>query len=1099
MSCWRLGLDVGSNSIGWAVVELVQNDNGSAFIPSSLVDMGVRIFPDGREPAGTDKKTGMPKVGESLAVTRRMARGMRRNRDRRLQRIRAFADKLVDFGLIEQRGVAGRREYKVGIINMGIDPYLARSNAASGEVTKEELARALFHLCKRRGFLSNRRTDGEDKDASERKSAMSGLAAILEERELTLGQYLKERIDAGLHVRFRGAEFDDPEGTVPIYPKRSMYANEFDAIRKAQGNRFLSNEQWDELFAILSFQRPLLPKVPGVCSFEHGRDGREGHPRASRHLPIANTFRIMQEVNNLRFQSADGDVNLNAEQRLILCDALEHQKKMAFSKIRTLLKLKKTAKFNLESSSRKDLSGNATACDMRSLFKDHGMVWDEFDDGIRNDIVQTILDAHDFGDFIATNRERGWDLPAELVRDLSKKYYPSSHGHISRQCMEKLIPLMRGGMQYWEAARETYGDHTDYSQFATGEVLEELPYYGEVLRGVTTPVRETPKTPDSERRYGKIANPTVHVALNQLRKLINALLKRYGTPFEIHIELARELKTAGKSYQELLKGLADNSKKNDMRRKIFEECFPGQTPSGLDMVKMRLWEELAEDDGDGGSPAMTRMDVYTGRTISFRQLFSDEIEVEHILPYGRTYDNSIANRTVTFRDVNRRKGGDKLPYDFANGDVEIDAEAMLARAQRLPRGKRWRFQPDAAEIYERILTKNMNAAERKMYDADTSGAFIDRQLVDTQYISRVAARYLVPVVGAPSRVVPVNGHITNLIRNKWQINAIKAKGEEGERQDHRHHAEDALIVALADRALIKRIADETHSQQKRREEYRAKLWFPERPAWVTDSRIKEVADRINVSFRGDHSREAKLYQETAYGLLPEGDRWRKEGFNAVMRRPILTLKESELSQIRDDAVRKAVVDFLCQPEVKAIKKWDDRLALLARTELRIGSAAKKIRIRKVRIVIKNQSVRPIPSAPYKGYAPDSVAFCDIWHAPKYNRSGKATGKWGYVGAYVNYADAVLFEGNEDGLHEAYKPHPAAKKVMRLFKNDMVMLTDEHGQESLIRVAGFSTTDNRLDVRSHSLSGGKQNFKTIPGLMEKRLMRKVHIDVDGRVA
>lgn len=1098
MRYWRLGLDIGSNSLGWAVVELGIVDGDTELSPVRLVDMGTRIFSDGREPAGADKKTGLPKIGESLAVARREARGMRRNRDRRLKRIRMFADRLVEFGLIPQRGVAAGGEFKTGIVDMSIDPYAARAKAAVEKVSQEELARGLFHLCKRRGFLSNRKTDGEDKEASERKAAMRGLESILSERGQTLGQYLHARGQSGAHVRFRGDEFDDDQREVSIYPTRFMYADEFAAIRKIQGNDYLTDWQWDELFEIYSFQRPLLPKEPGACTFEHGRDGREEHPRASRHLPIAHTFRIFQEVNNLRYQTDAGDAELTDEQRQKVREALEHQKSVSFSKMRTLLKLGKSASFNLESTRRKGLGGNATACDMRVLFKPYDIVWDELKQGEQNDVVQAILDARDLEDFMATNREQGWNFPSELIRDLSKKYYSSSHGHISRRCMEKLIPLMREGMAYWEAARETYGDHTDYSQFATGEVLEQLPYYGEVLRGATSPVRVTPDTPEDEKTYGKIANPTVHVALNQLRKLINALIDRYGSPYGIHLELARELKTAGKSYQELLKGLADNTKKNEKRRRMYEECFPGQEPSGLDMVKIRLWEELAEYDTDGGSRSMARTDVYTGRPISFRQLFSDEIEVEHILPFGRTYDNSIANRTVTFREVNRRKGGDKLPYSFANGDGQIDADAMFVRAQRLPRAKRWRFQPDAAEIYERIITKNMTSAEREQYDADKSGGFIDRQLVDTQYIARTAARYLVPVVGEPSRVVPVNGHVTNLIRNKWKINAIKDKGGKAERQDHRHHAEDALIVALADRRLIKRIADETRTRQRGRDDYRAKLRFPERPAWMTDATIKEVSDRICVSFRENHSREGKLYQETAYGLLAEGDPWRKEGYNVVMRRPIQTLKSTEVSQIRDGAVRRAVVDFLYRPEVEALKKWDDKLALLARTALRIGSAVEKVCLRRVRIVIKNQSVQSIPSAPYKSYAPDSIAFCDIWHAPKYNKKGKATGKWGYVGAFVNYADAARFDGNDDALHEAYKPHPAAKKVMRLFKNDMVMLTDDSGMEQTMRVAGYSTTQNKLDVRLHHAASSEKHYKAIPTLMEKMYMRKVRVTVDGRI-
>jgi CRISPR-associated endonuclease Csn1 len=1094
---WRLGLDIGSNSIGWVVLELDSNDSGYGYEPCGIMDMGVRVFPDGREPAGTDGKTGLPKIGDSLAVTRRMARGMRRNRDRRLKRVRAFADKLVEFGLIPEKGVAGRQQYRTGAIAMELDPYEVRAKSAIGTVSKEELARALFHLCKRRGFLSNRKTDGKDKEASERKEAMQGLAAILRERGLTLGQYLRDRLALEKHVRFRGAEFDDEAATIAIYPTRAMYVDEFNAIRKAQGNTFLTDEQWDTLFNVFIYQRALIPKEPGACSFEHGHDGRDEHPRAWRHLPISHAFRIMQEVNNLRYQGGKGDVDLSGKQREALIGALECQKSMAFSKMRDLLKLPKSSIFNLESDRRKKLEGNGTACDMRALFDNHGVDWDGLAARVQNDVVQMIHDAKDEDEFQNAN-DGQWNLPVDLVRDLSKKYYPSAHGHLSRCCMEKLLPLMRNGLQYWEAARQVYGDHTDYSQFATGEIVDELPYYGEVLRGATMPAHVTPNTPEEEERYGKISNPTVHVALNQLRKLVNALIARYGSPHDIHLELARNVKSAGKAYQEMLKGLSVNTKMNEKRRKQFEECFPGQTPSGLDMVKMRLWEELGSDDTDGGDCSMPRVDVYTGRTIGFRQLFSDEVEIEHILPYGRTYDNSMANRTVTFREVNRRKGGDKLPYAFAVGDAGLDSEAMRARAQRLPRGKRWRFGPDAAEVYERIITKNMTAAERKQYDADKNGGFIDRQLVDTQYISRLAARYLVPVVGEPKRVVPVNGHVTNLIRNKWQINNYKQKGGKNERQDHRHHAEDALIVAMADRGLVKRIADSTRARQDGRADYAAKLCFPERPAWATDDLIKGVAEKIYVSFRQDHSREAKLYQETAYGLLDAQDRWSKDGFNGVVRRPINVLKDKEVSQIRDAAVRAAVAEFLDRPEVVELKKWDDKMALLSRTPIRIGSAKGKVRLRRVRIVIKNQSITPIQSAPYKGYSADSVAFCDIWHTPKYNKKGKPTGKWGFVGKYVSYADAKKYEGDDDRLHSVYKPHPAARKVMRLFKNDMVMLTDGNGGEMLTRVAGYSSTRNSLDVRPHLESVVKHNFKSIQVLSEEMFMQKVHVTIDGIV-
>ena len=1090
MQYWRLGLDIGTNSIGWARRGLEPVDASGALLPACILDMGVRIFPDGREPAGTDKKTGLPKIGESLAVARRAARGMRRNRDRRLKRVRAFAAKLVEVGLVSPTGVSGDPKYHKGVIDLGINPYAARANAASVSVSKDELARALFHLCKRRGFLSNRKTDAADKESSERNTAMDGLAAILEQRKQTLGQYLYARQMSGQHVRFRGQEVESlNDSETAIYPRRSMYEDEFFAIRKEQGNQHLTDEQWDDLFDIYSFQRPLLPKKPGVCTFEHGRDGRARHLRASRYLPVTQTFRIVQEVNNLRCLTNTGEQPLSLQQRQQVCAALEKQKSLSFGKIRTLLKLPKTSRFNLESERRKGLDGNVTAFDMRALFEAHGSDWDVQPAAVQNDIVQEVLDATDEKALAAKSLESGWNLPDGLVLALSQKHYPSAHGHLSRQCMQKLLPLMAEGQQYWQAACEVYGDHTDYSQFATGEVLDHLPYYGEVLQGATAPVSITPNTPDEERTYGRIANPTVHVALNQLRKLVNALVARYGHPHSIHIELARELKTAGKRYQELLKVLAENTTKNANRIKLFQEVFSGTAPSRGDLLKMRLWEELAASDTEASPEHMVCMDVYTGRTISFRQLFSSEIEVEHILPFGRTYDNSTANCTVTFRDVNRRKGGDKLPYDFALSDKQVDPQAMLARAQNLPANKRWRFQPDAASIYERLLTKNMTTAERQRYDADKNGAFIDRQLVDTQYISRMAARYLVPLVGEPARVVPVNGHITGMIRARWNINALKNKGEATERSDHRHHAEDALIVALADRALIKRIADATRAQQEADADFQARLKFPERPAWATDAEIFRAASGINVSFRQNHQRQGKFYQETAYGLLKKDDPLYKEGYNAVVRRSLLALKESEVKQIRDTKVRAAIYAFLNKPEICAVSKWEDKLARLYKEGLTIGTAQKPVRVRRVRILVTNQSISSVPDAPYKGYAPDSVAFCDIWQTPDKK----------YRGAFVGYALAVRFAGNEDALHEATKPHPAAKKIMRLFKNDMVMLTDEDGNERLLRVAGFSATNNKIDVRTHTENGSKQNYKAIPVLIEKFSMRKVNVTVDGIIS
>lgn len=1084
MSAWRLGLDLGTGSIGWVVLELDKDS-----VPCSIQDMGVRSFPDGREPAGVDLKTGLPKIGESLAVARRMAHGLRKNRDRRLNRVRLLAEKLIKYGLLPED------KNKRNSLFVKLNPYKARNDAATGPVSKAEIARAMFHICKRRGFQSNRKTDS-DAETRKLKLKMNNLETILEKNGLTLGQYLWKRLsEKGEHVRFRGEEYHgEGENKKAIYPKRSMYQKELDVIRQRQGNKYIPDEQWDELVSIIMFQRPLKPSKPGTCTFENGEGGRQAQPRASRQLPIAHTYRIVQEVNNLNYRSGTSNKELTAEQRQKLYTALENQKSLSFSKIRTrLFKLDKDSRFNLESERRKDLKGNVTSCDMRALFSKHNIDWDKMDSSLQNDVVQMILDANELTDLLTANREHGWNFPPEIVRDLSKYHFSSSHGHISRVCMEKLLPLMRGkGLQYWQAAREIYGDHTDYSHFATGEVLEELPYYGQVLKGATAPVKVTKNTPDEEEKYGRIPNPTVHVALNQLRKLVNALIKRYGNPEQVHIELARQLKMAGKRYDDFMSEIKKNTDKNKKRKETFIECFK-QEPTGIDLLKMRLWEELGESDFDDGFGTMLRRDIYTGKNISFTQLFSDEIEIEHILPFSKTYDNSTSNKTVTFREVNRRKG-DQLPYAFALLDNKIDPAGMLERSKNLPKGKVWRFQEDAMDIYERIIFKRMPDAEKQQYAVEKDGAFIDRQLVDTQYISRIAARYLVPVVGEPSRIVPVNGKITGLLRNKWNMDSCKRKGQPGERQDHRHHAVDALVVALTDRAMIKRIADETREKQAARNKSEAKLYVP-RPKWLTQETINKAVEAIYVSFRPDHSHESRLYAETAYGLLPADSPLRKEGYHGVVRRNLKQLKETEVEQIRDPDIQAAFYNFLHRPEIMSIKKWEDKLKIVIQEGMRV--CGKRIRLRKIRILVKNQSIKAIKSSPNKGYVIDSFAFCDIWKVPKTNKKRAFTGKHTYKGVFIDYVTAKEFEKNESGLMKKYKPHPAAKKIMRLYKYDSVMLKNADGQEQLMRIAGFGTTQNKLDIQPHTLSGGKQNHISINTLMSQE-MRKVIVTIDGRV-
>ena len=259
---YRLGLDLGTNSIGWAAISLDANGN-----PCGVLDMGVRIFPDGRK--STDKT--------SNAVSRRLARGQRRRRDRYLERRSKLMDALVEYGLMPpdkgERKALERR-----------DPYELRARVLDEPLSRFELGRALFHLNQRRGFKSNRKAATDDEnEAKKTRADISLLRQSIEEGGArTLGEFLAQRHSEREMVRAR------PD--MGLYPDRAMYEAEFDTIRESQEpHHCLSAEQWDRLNDIIFFQLPLKPVDPGWCQFEF----QSGEKRAARALPIFQEFRML--------------------------------------------------------------------------------------------------------------------------------------------------------------------------------------------------------------------------------------------------------------------------------------------------------------------------------------------------------------------------------------------------------------------------------------------------------------------------------------------------------------------------------------------------------------------------------------------------------------------------------------------------------------------------------------------------------------------------------------------------------------------------------------------------------------------------------------
>lgn len=848
---YRLALDLGSTSLGWAMVRIKDGN------PIAVIKAGVRIFSDGRN----------PKDGSSLAVTRREARAMRRRRDRLLKRKSRMMETLVRHGFFPSDSVK-RKEFET------LDPYLLRFKGLDSELKPEEFARALFHINQRRGFRSNRKTDKAENDSGALKTAISTIKqAIKDENCRTIGEWLHKRNSSGLTVRARyrqtRVEKDNGKSSIvksyDLYVDRGMVEHEFDILWEAQSkiNAQLFNENARiDLKDCLLHQRPLKPVKAGRCTLMPDEE------RAPLALPSQQRFRIYQEVNNLRILGREfNDESLSFKQRDLIVEALEKNSKRTFGQIRKLLGLSGSTTFNLEDVKRTELKGNTTCVTLskKELFGDK---WSSFSELKQDEIVNQLINEENETRLISwLINETGIDeQTAEIIVNQG---LPEGYGSLCSKALNLILPKLKKEIITYDKAVIAAGfdHHSNISHATTGEILPLLPYYGEYLqRHVGFGTGDLKDNP--EKRFGKIANPTVHIGLNQVRTVVNALIKKYGHPSEVIVELARDLKQSQEKKKEQNQKQAENQKRNARIRSSIAETLKISEDQvrGNDIQKVILWEELSND-------VAMRMCPYSGKQISLSMLMSDEVEIEHILPFSRTLDDSLNNKTVSTRQANRIKGN-RTPWEAVK-DFEAHgwaSEAMLDRAELMQKNKRYRFGPEG---YSKWLREDKS--------------FLARALNDTRHLGRVAKEYLSLICPQNTRAIP--GQMTAMLRAKFGLNDILGLNGEKNRNDHRHHAVDACVIAVTDQGMLQRFAKASESSRERQlNKLVDKMPLP----W--DKYREHVSRAINniwVSHKPDHGHEGAMHNDTAYSLLGNGSVSVHKVVDGIKIKEVLNLKVIE--------------------------------------------------------------------------------------------------------------------------------------------------------------------------------------------------------------
>jgi CRISPR-associated endonuclease Csn1 len=992
---YRLALDLGSTSIGWGLIRL---DDDEPPNPLALIRSGVRLFGDGREPT----KPG--EVGASLAVTRRMARQMRRRRDRLLRRKERITAALVRLGFWSE----DKAQRKLLVT---LDPYELRRKGLDHALTPAEFGRALFHLNQRRGFKSNRKTDKGDPDGGLLKSTIKKLREqLVAEGARSVGEWLAKRHDQRISVRarLRGKTKDK---AYDLYIDRQMIADEFDALWAKQAEftpAVFTEDKRFELKRELLYQRPLKPVQAGKCTLI------ESEPRALFALPSTQRFRIYQELNNLRILSRLEEVALNLAQRDTLAALLEKDK-ATFVQMRKALHLSVGTKFNLEDSKRKHLNGNFTNKALAEPER-FGRAWFAFSEMQQDDIVEKLHHEPDES-LLVDWLVKTTGVDEAQAEQIAAANLPEGYGNLSRKAMDLVLPHLRAEViSYYEAV-----DRAGLTGDRLPEVvLEELPYYGEKLPHHVGFADSKAKADDPpEKRFGRIANPTVHIGLNELRKVVNKLLARYGHPTEVVVEVARQLKQgqAQRTAEQERQALRQKDNDDYIVKIRSLPGFSGKHVGAKDLRLMRLWTELNPAD------VANRRCPYTGEQIGMARLFSGDVEIEHILPFSMTLDDSLNNQTVALRRANRDKGN-RTPFDaFGHSPAGYDYDKILERAECMPKDKRKRFAEGALQKWLKE-------------DKD----FLPRALNDTAYLSRIAKEYMT-LICPHNRVRVIPGRLTSMLRGKFGLDDILGLKGIKNRNDHRHHAVDAAVIGVTDQGLLQRFAAASASA---REGQLSRLVEEMPLPWPTyREHVARAIANLVVSHRPDHGHQGALHNATAYGLRGDG---------IVSHRVMLDGFDSAADIEKKDFAGAKLKQQILEATAGAVGKRDFATKLMAfqqETGVRRVQLVEKLSVIQLRDESANErhGVDELGNAlPYKGYKGDSNHCIEIWRDDK--------GKWQSSVISTFDAHRIAREQKPERLRHPTLAQNGKSLVMRLMSGDCVSLVHE-GQSRLLRVASVN--------------------------------------------
>ena len=718
--------------------------------------------------------------------------------------------------------------------DMKVENYQWRFNALSKQLGLEELAIVLSEI------------NGQINSASGYLGDISDRSKALYFNHQTVGQYQMSELAKDPNHRLKNEVF-----------YRQDYLNEFETIWETQAkyHKELTPELKKEIRDVVIFyQRPLKSQkgLISFCEFERKQieieiDGKKvkkitGSRVCPKSSPLFQEFKIWQILNNIQVSTKQEHSKrfLTQEEKELLFAELNYKEKLTKSDALDLL-FGKTKDYDLNY---KELEGNKTQA---ALFKVYQTIIEmsgngEFNfaklpaekaiaktteifnklgissqiltfDSNKDEETQPMFKLwHLLYSFEGDNSVTGND---KLINKLSEHYgfakeyaevlagvvFQPDYGSLSTKAIKKILPHLKDGLDYSVACE--YAGYRHSKRSLTKEELEQ-----KVLKDK---LELLPRN--------SLRNPVVEKILNQMINVVNGVIDEYGKPDEVRIELARELKKSAKEREELTTSINQTTKLHEEYvKKLQAPPFNLEHISRNDIIRYKLYLELEKNGFKT---------LYSNTYIPKEKVFSKEFDIEHIIPQAKLFDDSFSNKTLEVRNVNLKKSN-ATAYDFVLGEYGKEkAEEYKNRIE---------------DLYADKAISKTKRDKLLMKEADIPSGFINRDLRDSQYIAKQAREMLEGIV---KFVVPTTGSITDRLRDDWQlVNVMQElnwdkynklgltyyeQDRDGrqiprikdwtKRNDHRHHAMDALTIAFTKHSYIQYLNNLNARVQKGVDEY----------------------------------------------------------------------------------------------------------------------------------------------------------------------------------------------------------------------------------------------------------------------------------------